>query len=121
MERVDVVLVDDDSGVRWIVGQLLAYSGIKYVSASTAQEGLSLVRSCAPKLAVLDVRLGTESGIDLARQIRQFDQEVGLLFITGYNSSVVHEAEDLDIIGVCEKPFDLSVFINQVNTALQHS
>lgn len=119
MERVDVVLVEDDSGVRWIVGQLLAYSGIKYVSASSAQEGLALVKRCNPKLAVLDVRLGNESGIDLARQIRQFDQEVGLLFVTGSDSLVVQEAEDLDVIGICEKPFDLSVFINQINTALK--
>lgn len=52
--------------------------------ASTAGEALDRIPLCAPDVAVLDVRLGDGSGIEVAREIRSAHPEVRCLMLTSF-------------------------------------
>jgi CheY-like chemotaxis protein len=64
------LIVDDDAGFRTAMGHLLERGGA--VVAGTASNGADAVeraRDSRPDVVLVDVRLGAESGFDVARRI----------------------------------------------------
>jgi serine/threonine-protein kinase PknK len=86
--RARLVLADDDVLLREGVASLLQRSGFEVVGqAGDGTELLSLVRSLAPDLVVVDIRMPpthTTEGLDAARAIRMEFPEVGILVLSGY-------------------------------------
>ena len=69
---IRVFLLDDHEVVRGGVRAALdAQDDMSVVGeAGNAEDAIGIVGECAPDVAVLDVRLGDGSGIDVCRQIR---------------------------------------------------
>jgi two-component system, NarL family, nitrate/nitrite response regulator NarL len=64
------LLVDDSEEFLVSAAQLLSLQGVQVVGrASSGDEALSLVRRLSPDVALVDVELGDEDGIELARQL----------------------------------------------------
>ena len=64
------LIVDDNAGFREEVGGLLREQGIDVVaSAASGAEALGQVARLAPDVALVDIDLGAESGLDLAREL----------------------------------------------------
>lgn len=65
-----VVIVDDSVLFRDLAARALVRDGLEVVGlAATVAEALQLVRETAPDVALVDLHLGTESGLDVARQV----------------------------------------------------
>ena len=63
---MNIVLVDDHSLIRSGLRQALAYTEFKVVAeASSVQEGLAVLNTYKPEIALIDINLGSHSGIDL--------------------------------------------------------
>ena len=63
---MDIVLVDDHSLIRSGLRQALANTDFKVVAeASSVQEGLAVLNTYKPEIALVDINLGSNSGIDL--------------------------------------------------------
>jgi len=117
---VQVVIVDDDSSVRWIIEQSLDLAGISYVSAATGAQGIELINLHRPPLAIVDLKLGAMSGLDVLRGMACPRQTKALL-ITGYASSLRDQLKDLPVLAVMEKPFDIQDLLRVVEEALRPS
>jgi two-component system nitrate/nitrite response regulator NarL len=64
------LLVDDSEEFLVSAAQLLSLQGVQVVGrASSGNEALRLVRRLSPDVALVDVELGDEDGIELARQL----------------------------------------------------
>jgi len=64
------LLVDDSQEFLASATQLLSMQGVEVVGrASSGDEALRLVRRLSPDVALVDVELGDEDGIELARQL----------------------------------------------------
>ena len=87
-DLIRVFLLDDHEVVRrGIAATLDAESDITVVGeASSAADALDEVRRCNPDVAVLDVRLGDGSGIDVCRQITSEMENVRSLILTSFDS-----------------------------------
>ncbi|MDB4960480.1 MAG: two component transcriptional regulator, Fis family [Myxococcales bacterium] len=112
---VEVVLaVDDDERL------LAAYTrGLdparRVLTASSTEVALRLAREKAPDLAVVDMRLGTSSGIDLIRELRRVRPEMTIVLCSAYMSVVA--AVDAVRAGADEimtKPLTLKEVIRRV-------
>jgi DNA-binding NtrC family response regulator len=57
-DKADVVIIDDDASVRWLLKEMLLVAGISHLAAASGQEGLRLVSECKPRLVIIDVKLG---------------------------------------------------------------
>lgn len=81
-----VFLMDDHEVVRRGVANLIDAAGDMRVvgEAGTASQAMSIVRQCVPDVAVLDVRLGDGSGIDVCQQIHDELPEVRCLMLTSF-------------------------------------
>ena len=117
---VDVVLVDDDNGVRWIIEQVLEMAGVSYASAATGAQGIKLITLHTPPLAIVDVKLGGMSGLDVARHV-QSNGHTQILLVTGYANTIQNTISELPIITVMEKPFDIHQLLAIVLDVLNKS
>ena len=86
---IRVFVLDDHEIVRRGVRELLETdSEIEVVGeAGTAQEGLARIAELLPDVALLDVRLPDESGVEVCREIRSSLPEVACLMLTSYNDN----------------------------------
>ena len=79
-----LVLIEDHQALREGLELLLDREGCEVVgTAGTAGEGRDLVERLDPDVALVDIRLGDESGIDLTRQLIDADPERRVVLYTG--------------------------------------
>ncbi len=65
-----IVIVDDDIDIITVVASILKAKGYEVFSANDKTEGLQLIRSIKPDLAILDVMMTTQfEGFELAKEL----------------------------------------------------
>src|ERR1700741_5140823 len=79
-----VFVVDDDASVREALQRLIRSAGLSVEAFASAEEFLGRVRPNVPSCLVLDVRLPDLSGIDVQQRMVEANNEMPILFITGY-------------------------------------
>ena len=79
-----VFIVDDDSGMRQAVQDLVESVGLRAESFSTGEEFLKRQRTADPSCLVLDVRLPQMSGLDFQRQLTEIGVQIPIIFITAH-------------------------------------
>lgn len=103
---VDVLIVDDEPGVRDVTRGFLEMDGYRVLTASTAAEATALLKEHAGGVRVvfLDHRLPDVRGADLAREIRTAASAPAIVMTTGMAGEP--EMADLpDGTRVLAKPF----------------
>lgn len=103
-----VLLVDDEAGVRDIVGALLGELGFDVITAADGLEGIELFREQASSIAavILDLNMPKLSGSEVFEQIRQINPNARVLLATGYGEEeVVRQFTSLAPSGFLQKPF----------------
>ncbi len=76
-----VLIIEDDSDTRRLVGLYLSRDGHKVLEASNGLEGLALARKATPDLIVLDLMLPGMNGMDICRSLRK-ESAVPILMLT---------------------------------------
>jgi DNA-binding response OmpR family regulator len=102
-----VLLIDDEPSVLMLLEVTFKQRGWDVVKAATGEEGLSEFNRTTPDVMLVDKNLPGISGVDVIREVRKQNDEVGILLITGYASA--ESARDTLNLGVdeyVEKPFD---------------
>lgn len=78
-----VLAVDDDPHVLRLLARMLARFAGEVVSASTCDEGLSVLRDGGVDLLVIDVHLGERNGVELARAAATLHPVPPVVAVTG--------------------------------------
>ncbi len=81
-----VILIDDDAVFSAVLGRALGARGFVVDIAAESTRALALIREHAPDFAVLDLKLGAESGLALIPQLLSARPELRILLLTGYAS-----------------------------------
>jgi DNA-binding NtrC family response regulator len=118
MEKI--LIIDDESFIRENVERILSEAGYQVCSAAQGSEALDLVGGGDIDLALLDLNLGTENGIDVLKSLKELDPQLLVIIITGYGSveSAV-EALKLGAYHYMKKPFKADALRLIVKLALQ--
>lgn len=116
-----ILLVEDDQGLRTMVGYLLRWHGYRLLEASYPAEAESLVRHFPDPihLVMLDVTLPGTNGYELARTLLSLRSFSAMLFISGYEEDYL--ALDRTICvksGFLMKPFGLNVLVTKIHQLL---
>jgi two-component system, NarL family, response regulator DevR len=84
-QQLRVVLVDDHEIVRGGLRSMLESAGIEVVAeAGTAREAVAAALATRPDVVLMDVRLGSGSGVEATREIRSAAPEVRVLMLTSF-------------------------------------
>jgi DNA-binding response OmpR family regulator len=72
-ERSTILVVEDDRPTRTFLVDNLTADGYELVAAGSAREGLRLIESRFPDLAIVDLCLPDRDGLELLRDVRSAD------------------------------------------------
>jgi DNA-binding response OmpR family regulator len=64
-----VLVIDDEASIRLLYEDVLAEEGYEVLTAESGGEGLQKLREQSMDLVVLDIKLKTESGLDVLQRI----------------------------------------------------
>ncbi len=99
------LIVDDNDGYLSEARELLQRQGMSVVGvASTGSEALAIAASDRLDLALVDVDLGAESGLDVARALALSDDPVPVILISAYAEKDLRELlDDSPAVGFLSK------------------
>ncbi|MFE1597750.1 HWE histidine kinase domain-containing protein [Methylobacterium sp. ID0610] len=98
-----VLVVEDNMIIALEAEEILGAMGAPSVDlAGSTREALRLIEAAPPHLALLDVNLGTETSVPVARRLAELG--IPYLFATGYGESFRLPA-DLGAVPVIKKPY----------------
>ena len=80
------MVADDDDLFRGQLGRALESRGWEVFLAANIAEAVNAAQEHAPDLAIVDLRLGTENGLDMVRKLRALDSTMFILMLTGWGS-----------------------------------
>jgi len=83
MER-KILLVDDEEGIRKVLGISLADSGYEVFTAENGDEALSVFRQVRPPIVLTDIKMPGMDGITLLKQIKKESPDTEVIMITGH-------------------------------------
>ena len=118
MEKI--LIIDDEAFIRENVSRILSEEGFEVCQAANMREASEQVAAGEIDLALLDLNLGPENGIDVLKSLKEFDPELLVIIITGFGS--VESAVDALKMGAfhyMKKPFKADALRVIVKLALQ--
>jgi two-component system response regulator RegA len=102
-----LLIVDDDRVFLQRVARAMEARGYHVTIAETVKEGLAEVESHPPAFAVVDMRLGDGSGLDVISALKQRRPEARGIVLTGYgNIATAVTAVKMGAIDYLAKPAD---------------
>ena len=81
-----LLLVDDDEVFLQVLGKALAKRGFEIISSSGITDAVARARELLPAMAVVDLKLDKESGLDLIPLLIDINPEMNIVVLTGYSS-----------------------------------
>jgi DNA-binding response OmpR family regulator len=116
-----ILVVDDDPQIRELLAEYLAENALRVSVASSGKQMLTILANEAIDLVVLDLRLGGEDGMAIARSLRD-TSAIAVVMLTG----VREEADrvmglELGADDYLTKPFSPRELLARIRTVLRRT
>jgi len=117
-----ILVIDDEQGIRDLLGTLLRRKGYDVVLAESGRKGLELFRQARPDLIVLDLKMPEMDGLTVLRQIRTLDLRKPVVILTGAGTAdAAEQTRALGVTEFIEKEFSLHRLGDALKRLLTHS
>jgi DNA-binding NtrC family response regulator len=113
-----ILVVDDESLLRWSLRERLTTEGYRVIEAATATEALD--RASGADLLLLDFKLPDGDGLSVLRKVKEQSPETLVILMTAYSTiENAIEAMKLGAYHYINKPFNLDEVVLLVEKALE--
>lgn len=121
MTNQKILVVDDDPKIRNLLRNVLEGDGFGVLEAENASDVMAAIAGSDIMLITLDLNLGAESGVDLARQIRK-TSHLPIIMVTG-KEDVIDRVVGLEVGAddYITKPFHVREVLARVRSVLRRS
>jgi DNA-binding NtrC family response regulator len=114
-----ILAVEDDRYFREALDFVLTAHGYPCSSAGNAVEARQIIGKSAPAVAIVDLGLPGENGLDLAKWILETEPNTSVLIVTGNaDSAVVRDAIGRGVTSYLVKPVAPEELIDAVSRAI---
>jgi DNA-binding response OmpR family regulator len=120
MSEANIVVVDDEPGLRGMIEDYLSMQGYSVAQAENGAALDRLLAERAPDLVLLDVNLPGEDGFSIVRRLRNAGERMGIIMLTG------NADEDSKVNGLINgaddylaKPFEVRELLARVRSVLR--
>ena len=119
---MNILLAEDDADLRSILSQYLELQGFTVLVAENGKEGLELFRECHVDLCVLDIMMPVMDGFVLARNIKELDADMPVLFLTAKNQKKDRlKGLKIGADDYITKPFEVEELILRIRNILRRA
>ncbi len=102
----NLLIVDDNEGVRHLVTRWLERAGFRVTQAKDGAEAMEMIRREPPDVVLADIRMPRINGLELARMIKRDFPSVKVVLMTAYSSpQTIAQAKREGVDDYLEKPF----------------
>ncbi|BCS34552.1 acetoacetate metabolism regulatory protein AtoC [Luteitalea sp. TBR-22] len=119
-ETPDVLLVDDNDDLRYVLATVLSRHGYHVVEAADEPAAVDALRLHRPSLVLSDLRLPTGDGLGVLRAAKELDPALPVILMTGYGA--IEEAVTAVREGALDylpKPVDHEHLVLMVSRAIE--
>ena len=118
-EKIKVLLAEDELTLSQIIKESLETRDFEIYLARDGYEALRMYQNMAPEILVLDVMMPKKDGFTLAKEIRQIDEKIPIIFLTA-KSQTIDVVEGFNVGGndYLRKPFSMEELIIRIQNLL---
>ncbi|ACV27700.1 response regulator [Kangiella koreensis] len=118
-EQATILVVDDDSSIRWVLARALHNAEYKVISCDNGTEAIELVNTHQPNIVITDIQMSGMSGLELLEKLNQSHPSLPVIMITAYaDTDIGSQTHDLGAFDYLPKPFNINQVINICRKAL---
>ena len=115
-----LLIVDDDRQLLSLLTASAESRGYRAVPAATLAEAMDAIERRPPDVAIVDVLLGMESGLDLLPRMKELTPESEIVVISGTTSlASAFTSYEVPAFAFVEKPFNVDRLFATVEGALE--
>ena len=113
IQKPQLLVIDDDPTFGQVLAMALEKRGFEVYVAEDSETANILANKHRPQYAVVDLRLGQESGLALVEQLKAMDEHMRIVVLTGYASiATAVEAIKLGATHYLTKPTSTDDIVN---------
>jgi two-component system, response regulator RegA len=115
-DRPRLLLVDDDETFCKVLKNALEKRGYEVLVANDVKNGMLAAESHLPEYAIIDLRIGHDSGLELVKTLISLDEKTVCVVLTGFASiATAVEAIKLGATYYLTKPANTDEIINALH------
>ena len=122
LAQCDVLLVDDDEGLRRLLSIRLSAVGYNVETVESGEAALATLGLLQPRLIITDMRMAGMDGMELFEALHTRRPDIPVIILTAYGTiPEAVRATHAGVFGFLSKPFDARELLDQVDRALKLS
>ena len=112
-----ILLVDDEEDLGWILHKIVHDAGHRLIFAPSLKEGMQKFRnSRSLDVAIIDLRIGNESGLAFIKKAKRINENVKLIMISAFGTlDVENRARRLGVHHFLHKPLKSERLLDIIN------
>lgn len=116
LPREQIMVVDDDAGIRATLAEVLDEEGYDVVQAQDGSQALGLLAAGEPSAIILDLNMPVMDGPTFYRALRARGILVPVIILSAINA--VRAARELGATAAINKPFDIDGLLATLGAVL---
>ena len=117
MERIRILVVDDELFVGELLKEYLAIIGYEVEAVSNGQDALSSIQKSPPHIVILDIRMPGMGGMEVLKSIKEQHNDINVIMLSAYGDpETVNEALRLGADHYLQKPMNLKHLVETLKT-----
>jgi len=125
-ERPLILVADDEADILLITATRLSASGYDVITAADGSEAEAMLRTHAPDLVLLDLRMPGMDGYELCRRAKADARLRGIPIIvfsasSTYGSDIRNTCLELGAFGYIRKPYAADALLAEIRRALANA
>ena len=118
MEKIKVLMVDDEARFRETTSKLLEKRGFKTTMAESGEKAVEIIKNEPQDVVILDIRMQGMDGHETLQKIKQLDSEAKVIMLTGHGSPDSAEKALTDnAFDYLNKPCDIDILSMKIQEA----
>ncbi len=108
--KYNILVVDDEEGIRKVLGITLSDMGYNVSTAANGEEALKLFREVVPQIVLTDIKMPSIDGLELLGKIKEEIPDTEVIMITGHGDmALAIESLQKDATDFVTKPINHDV------------
>jgi CheY-like chemotaxis protein len=114
-----ILICEDEIDVRETLTKLLTRIDYEVYSVDNGKDAIDKARELKPDLILLDIRMPKIDGLEVAKEVRKFNNSVKMVIVTAFASEEIRkEASRYEISDYLVKPIPSEIIVKKIEEVL---